>query len=779
VSSDPQSKGVDLYGRLPEIHRSRDAEQADNAPLAAFLGVIEGVFGDLRGDIEGLYDDLFVDTCAPWVLPYIADLLGTSHLSGDPWTVRADLADTIALRRRKGTLGAVERLVYDLSGYGVHAVELRERLVWAQHLNHLRLDPADSSGDSSGVLRGGTVPLRDPATLSLLGTPFDSFARVPDLRRTDPGALRHNLPNLAIFLWRLQTFTTPLTRPVHRGTSDLGSASAGARFVLRFDIDPLGRPLRLFGRRREVEGDFAGDGVTEADATPGPILRARLTSGSSAGAPTAYVALATYDASGPAPAGVVLGDRALTLHLPQATFSPLDPSDYTFLGANLCAWEDGLPRALADREIAIDPAIGRLAIGLDSSAAALALEEALLCSATHGALGPLGAQPLTRDNAWSGAPLPPPIRVGAGHEDIHDALANLGSAGGARVIELTESAIFDLDLSTVVGTLDEDGGPNLTLTHSLVIRAADGERPILRLAQPLRARPAALLAIDPSGQGLLDDANAAITVRLEGLLVTRGPAFPAGAALIERAAVGALELVDATLDPGGYSLLSGARAPIEPALRLREPYGFAEGDDERAFAETPEINLRRSISGPLLVDAGYRLRLKDSIVDGGSGVDEEPSAATFAIASATPTASGEPDYAAPTSIDRATIFGCARLESLHGSGAIFAQRLEVHDHQRGCLRLSYVAGLDDVLPPNLGCVAGVTADLAFTSERFGDPGYAQLASRSDRRVRTRGPDDDAMGAFGFLLPAHAWQNLEHRLRETMPVGVRPLLIPVT
>lgn len=784
MSSDPQTKGVDLYGRLPEIHRIRDAEQADDAPLAAFLGVIEGVFGDLRGDIEGLYDDLFVDTCAPWVLPYIADLLGTSHLSGDPWTVRADLADTIALRRRKGTLGAIERLVYDLSGYGVHAVELRERLVWAQHMGHLRLDP---DAASSAVVRGGTATLRDPATLSLLGTPFDSFARVPDLKRADPGALRHNLPNLAIFLWRLQTFTTPRTRPVHRGTSDLGSASPGARFVLRFDIDPLGRPLRLFGRRREIEaagagdraGDRARDGVTEADATPGPILSARLTSGSSAGDPAAYIALDTYDASGPAPSGVVLGDRALTLHLPQATFSPLDPEDYRFRGANLCAWEDGLPRALGDREIAVDPAIGRLAIGLNSSAAALALEEALLCSASHGALGPLGAQPITRDNAWSGAPLPPPIRVGAGLEDIHDALSNLGSAGGARVIELAESAIVDLDLSSVVGTLDEDGGPNLTLTHTLVIRAADGQRPILRLAQPLRARPAALLASDPSEQTILDDANAALTVRLEGILVTRGPAFPPGGALIERAAVGALEIVDATLDPGGHTLLSGARAPILPALILREPYGFASGDDERAFAETPEVILRRSITGPLWIDAGYRLRLKESIVDAGSGVDVEPSAAAFAIASATPTATGDPTYAAPTSIDRATIFGRARLESLHGSGAIFAQRLEVHDNQRGCLRLSYIAGRDDVLPPNLGCVAGVTAALSFTSERFADPGYAQLADRSDRRVRTRGPGDDAMGAFGFLLPAHAWQNLEHRLRETMPVGVRPLLIPVT
>jgi hypothetical protein len=36
-----------------------------------------------------------------------------------------------------------------------------------------------------------------------------------------------------------------------------------------------------------------------------------------------------------------------------------------------------------------------------------------------------------------------------------------------------------------------------------------------------------------------------------------------------------------------------------------------------------------------------------------------------------------------------------------------------------------------------------------------------------------------MGAFGFLLEAHKWTNLHVRLREFMPVGVRPLVVPVT
>ena len=36
-----------------------------------------------------------------------------------------------------------------------------------------------------------------------------------------------------------------------------------------------------------------------------------------------------------------------------------------------------------------------------------------------------------------------------------------------------------------------------------------------------------------------------------------------------------------------------------------------------------------------------------------------------------------------------------------------------------------------------------------------------------------------MGAFGFQLEAHKWINLQVRLREFMPVGVRPLVLPIT
>jgi hypothetical protein len=95
------------------------------------------------------------------------------------------------------------------------------------------------------------------------------------------------------------------------------------------------------------------------------------------------------------------------------------------------------------------------------------------------------------------------------------------------------------------------------------------------------------------------------------------------------------------------------------------------------------------------------------------------------------------------------------------------------------LKYCYFSGDADRLPPQHACVFGTSARLAFTSTWFGDPAYGQLASGTDFRIRYRGPADDAMGAYGFLLEAHKWTNLAIRLREFMPVGVRPLPIAVT
>jgi hypothetical protein len=224
---------VPLFDRLPEIYRVRDAEQTPPDQLRAYLAAVETAFGAVYADIGRLYDDIFIDTCEDWVIPYIADLLGTTHLKGDPRTLRADVADTIALRRRKGTIGAIERLAVNLTGWACRCVELRENLGWSQHLNHQRPDAGGLPPYGSDAItrftapRGGTVPIRDPAALALLGTPFDNFSYTADVKCAADGAVHVNLPNLAIFLWRLAACRLSRTQPLAKGVTDLGVQPAG------------------------------------------------------------------------------------------------------------------------------------------------------------------------------------------------------------------------------------------------------------------------------------------------------------------------------------------------------------------------------------------------------------------------------------------------------------------------------------------------------------------------------------------------------------------------
>jgi hypothetical protein len=308
---------------------------------------------------------------------------------------------------------------------------------------------------------------------------------------------------------------------------------------------------------------------------------------------------------------------------------------------------------------------------------------------------------------------------------------------------------------------------SLRLAQSLTIRAAGGHRPIVLLAQPLSFRPVSAAAATPFEP----------QVRLEGLYIAPDEAAPfaAGQALINRAALARLEIVGCTLAPGGHRMRDGSRAPMQPALRLTNDYGFAAPGDVDAFVPTPDIVIQRSMTGTLAVDERYRVDIEDSIVDAGLGFVDAPTG-LLAIAAATDPTNA---WGAPLDFDGLTCFGAVRVAAVGGFGGIFTQRFQVLDNQRGCVKWTAFSGDADRLPPNHFCVRADDARIVFTSEQFNDPGYAQLARESDHRVRELGPDDDAMGAFGFLLEAHKWTNLHVRLREFMPVGVRPLVVPVT
>jgi hypothetical protein len=785
---------VPLFRRLPEIYRVRDGEQFPTGQLQGYLAPIEALFSAIHENIEQLYDDLFIETCSDWVIPYLADLVGTTHLSGDPHTIRADVADTIALRRRKGTLAGIERLVTNLTEWATHCVELRERLGWTQHLNHQRPDdgglPPYRDASRLTVPRGGTVPIRDPALLRLLDTPFDPFARTAEVRPADDGQVHVNLPNLAIFLWRLEAYRLGVTKPLYKGFGTIASPDPGeATFAVHFDLDPLDRPVRLFNTwQTEVRRDPPT--LTEVDRVPGPILDARLTTGAPAGNPDAYVSVDTYTP----PAGLLsdfdASDSGLQFFLPNPPFPP--SRVWTFRGDNLCGWETGLRRPLLESEIVIDPDIGRVLIGVRTEPERLELRDELRVGYTYGAMRRVGAHPISRPVApvtLFNEPVDLRRVTGmAGGQTLQAALANIHNSPQPIVVEIADSLVHSLDLSTLGGVVVEGGELTMRLNRSLIIRAASNQRPVVRLSHPLRFRPTNVQVAAGGDQQALDAINRNLLVRLEGIFLARDAAFPTGEALIARAAVARLEIQDSTLDPGGHRLRDPlatpagstmvGRAALWPALHLARDLGFADPAERRAFPPTPDILLQFSIAGALRLDDAYALVLEDSIIDAGLGPDGVPqnTEADLAIAALTgPTV----NYAPATRVCGVTIFGRTRVEELRGSGGIFTHRVRVHQNQVGCLSFCWFSGDGDRLPPHQACVRRPDARLVFTSEWFNDAAYGQLAAATDRRVREVGPGDDEMGAFGFLKEAHKRRNLSIRFREFMPVGVRPVVVTVT
>jgi hypothetical protein len=362
--------------------------------------------------------------------------------------------------------------------------------------------------------------------------------------------------------------------------------------------------------------------------------------------------------------------------------------------------------------------------------------------------------------------------------------ANLALLGTVPiVIEIADSRTHPLNLASLPteDVVNEGGILSIKLNAPLIIRAADEQRPIIELTQPLAFRPARVNGAAGAEQLQFDAVMDALFVRLEGLYIARGLGFGAGLPLIARAALSKLEILSCTLDPGGFRRFDGTRAPLLPALKLLEPYGFADAEEAREFKQQPEIDIQRSICGALLTDEGYRLCCADSIVEsvpvavplGGGGTRTDG----FAITGATDPVNG---YAGAAQVHNLTILGLVRAASITGSGVIFKGVLQAFDQQTGCLKYCWFA--DDPanrLPQHYGCVSGADARLLFTSEYFGDAAYCQLSLESDQRILEQGVGGDQMGAFNFLLEAHKWRNLKIRFREFMPVGIRPLLIPVT
>ncbi len=253
-----------LYALLPAVYRTRDA--AEGGPLQSLFAVIAQQAAIIEDNIEQLYDDQFIETCAPWVIPYIGDLIGYNSIydvTAANIESRAEVANTIGYRRRKGTLIALEQVAMDVSGRPAVAVESFKRLITTESMRHVRAHHA------------ATANLRRENALEKLGTAFDMQNCTIDVRRIAPrnraaedpdstpldialhGPGRFNIPDVDIWLWRWQSW------PVRNAPAfSLGSG--------RYLFSQLGHDIPLFPQP-VVRASFSR--LTTRMDVPQPIAR--------------------------------------------------------------------------------------------------------------------------------------------------------------------------------------------------------------------------------------------------------------------------------------------------------------------------------------------------------------------------------------------------------------------------------------------------------------------------------------------------------------------------
>ena len=221
----------ELYRLLPEIYRVRDAEH--DHVLRELFEVIAEQVNVIAESVEQFYDDQFIETAASWVAPYIGDLIGYRTLYGVVPQVaspRAEVANTIRLRRRKGTASMLEQLARDVTGWPARAVEFFELLTTTQYMNHVRPHAA------------ATASMRQAERLELAQTQRGAFqhqCHTGEMRSITDRSGRYNIQNVGLFLWRIAA--DELAR------SPLVDADGAG---LRYRLDQLGADRQLYGRPR-------------------------------------------------------------------------------------------------------------------------------------------------------------------------------------------------------------------------------------------------------------------------------------------------------------------------------------------------------------------------------------------------------------------------------------------------------------------------------------------------------------------------------------------------
>lgn len=752
-----------LYELLPSIYRIRDAE--GKGELRALVEVLAEQGAIVEQDIEQLYENWFIETCDEWLVPYIGDLLGVRHLydvdrlhsvdAGVVFSRRARVANTLAYRRRKGTITMLEQLARDTTGWNARAVEFFMRLGWNQNMNHVR-----HQGHR-------TLDLREMNELELLETPFGTAGHTVDVRRIGSERGRYNIPNIGIFLWRLSSYYIQRVEP----------RSADSPADGRYTFNRLGTDLNLFNRpQTETEITSLADEIN----VPGELRRRPLfeelearRAGQAGGGtgperwfgdmpPIRVFARSTStDPMEEIPAEQILicNLEEANPPLPEIWRRPPATREYTPEGG-------GSPVGMPIR-VAVDPVLGRLAFRSDD------IPNRVEVSYAYGFSGDVGGGPYSRkasldevlrghDVVWQkGVARDKPSPSSPFFTTLAEAVAdwNTWSAanpGGTGVIVIADNATYREELT---------GANHVTIPEgsTLLIVCADWPMVI----------PESGIPTWNIGEFEPDERQA----HLLGSLSVEGTAGS------NSLSPGRL-IVDGLLIKGAVRALSGnlggLRLSHSTIVSTTESLVVAAGN------ESLEVQLVRSISGPVaLTPPVPSLLIEESIVNG------DPAAI---VAEQT-----------AVEIRKSTVFGETRGLRIDADTSIFTDTVTAKRRQIGCVRFSYIPA-GSVVPRRYRCqpelalverarelgldsAAGLPVaerqairlrlTPLFTSEQFGNPGYAQLSRSAAEELRTGGENGAEMGVFNHLIQPQREANLRASLSDFLRFGLETGVFFVT
>ena len=733
-----------LLDLLPVHHVARDTlPDGSPGPLAALLTAIARELEVLEDDVARLYDGWFVETCEEWLVPYLAELVGLAEVPPDLGTTvsrRALVANTVAYRRRKGTLAAIEQVARDVTGWPTKAVEYHPLLVTTAHVNHVRLDRLSVAAVRGHATEAALV-VSPPSARRVL----DPRAHTVEVRRTARRRGRYGIRSIGVFPFSAQVAQvgTPGTDPADPDTGGEGGWSRTRVSGGWHHVDPLARPTPLFA---PPQREASIETLASEPALPVPLRPRRL-----------LALLEAARAGAIAPSDVPFGVRI------GVTGTDLPPER-----VRVCGLED--LASGPEPQVMVDAVDGRLRAFRDpGTGVAPYVPTTVFVRYAYATAADVGAGPWDRSerherlldsDVWTppvaaaGAAVPVDLQVQvssvaeAGTPDTEPDLAS-GLAEAASQWAAGERVADGVLVTPVGGTTTVSVGDSTRYAGGVEVRVVGQTRLVLVAAHwPTRELPDGRVEAPVPGRYTPDGLRPHVTgdLRIVG--------EPGSSVVVD----GLVVEGDLVVGPGDLGSLTLAHCTVTGSVRLEAP-SVAPGDPAVGHNETLAVRVVRSVVGAIdLGETVPTISLVESVLD------------PQALPGATPALTGAGAHA---SLEGCTVRGVVEVRSMDASSCLLDATVQVAHRQTGCVRFSYVAP-GSRTPRRYRCVpadpASTTPRPVYVSTDPASPAYLVLASSCDEAIRSGGERESEMGVHHHLFRPLRIRAAERQLAGYLPVG---------